>query len=145
VAVATYLIGCAPNETIAKGDNFLSPGIADDAHLHCSYPGGVTSHLHVSWLWPELRRQTVVIGSTATMVYDESSQTIQLHQKFINQDLEKVDNGSQLLFEGSAQPLTLEMEHFIQCITDRSTPRSGPQNAIDVVAVLEKASESMHV
>lgn len=144
VAVAVHLVGDAPDEVWATGDDFLQSGISDDVHLHAVYPGGVRSHLHVSWLWPERSRRTVVVGSKGMLVYDELAQTVTLHHKSVGGDLLNVDGGSEVAFEGEAQPLTLEMEHFIQCIQDRSVPRSGPQNAVDVVRVLQQAKETMH-
>ena len=52
------------------------------------------------------------------------------------------DLGEEVLFEGSGQPLRLEMEHFIECINTRETPRSDAKNGLDVVRVLESARDS---
>ena len=57
------------------------------------------------------------------VVYDEMNQTVTLHKKSIGKDLENIDEGEELLFEGF-QPLRLEMEHFIHCIKTRENPTS---------------------
>jgi hypothetical protein len=71
--------------------------------------------------------------------YDELAQTVTLHKKSFNTDLEVINEGEEVLFSGSAQPLRLELEHFIHCIKTREIPRSGPLNALAVIEVLEQA------
>ena len=75
------------------------------------------------------------------LVYDEVAQNVILHRKTINSDLENQDEGEEVVFEGSGQPLRLEMEHFIGCINTRAIPRSDGMNGLDVVRVLESAKE----
>ena len=48
--------------------------------------------------------------------------------------------GGMMSFEGSGQPLRLEMEHFIDCVNSRATPRSDGRNGLEVIRVLEKIS-----
>ena len=99
--------------------------------------------MHVSWLWPEKRRCLTVIGSQAMLVYDEIAQTVTLHRKRIGEGLKPTDEGDQAAFEGTAQPLTLEMEHFLECIEDGSRPLSDGRSAVEVVRVLEEATRQM--
>ena len=75
------------------------------------------------------------------LVYDEVAQNVTLHRKSIDSDLQNKDQGEEVVFEGSGQPLRLEMEHFIECIRTRNIPRSDGQNGLDVVRVLESVSE----
>ena len=49
------------------------------------------------------------------------------------------DDGKELIFSGSNQPLLAELEHFIHCIQTRETPISGSANALAVIKVLEQA------
>ena len=71
------------------------------------------------------------------VVYDEMNQTVTLHKKSIGKDLENIDEGEELLFEGSSQPLRLEMEHFIHCIKTRENPISDGLSGLTVIQVLE--------
>ncbi len=143
VAVLLHLVGQAPERTQAAGQIALQPGIADDAYLHLAFPGGVRAHVHVSWLWPEKRRRLTVVGSEGMLVYDEGTQTVTLHRKRIGGGLKPVDEGEETAFHGSAQPLTLEMEHFLTCIRDHSRPVSDGRSAVKVVRVLEQATRQM--
>lgn len=71
------------------------------------------------------------------LVYNEIEQTVVLHKKRIGSDLESIDQGEEQLFEGSDQPLRLEMEHFIQCIKSREQPISDGRSGAEVVRVTE--------
>lgn len=143
VAVLLHLVGQAPERTQAVGQIALQPGIADDAYLHLAFPGGVRAHVHVSWLWPEKRRRLTVIGSQGMLIYDEGTQTVTLHRKRIGDGLKPVDEGEEIAFQGSAQPLALELEHFLTCIRDRRRPLSDGKSAVDVVRVVEEATRQM--
>jgi len=141
VAVLLHLCGCEPIATSFSGHCGLQEDIADDTYLHMEFPGGVQAHLHNSWLWPENRRRLTVVGEKGMLIYDEMAQNVTLHRKSIDSDLQNKDQGEEVVFEGSGQPLRLEMEHFIECIRTRNIPRSDGQNGLDVVRVLETVSD----
>jgi predicted dehydrogenase len=140
VAVLLHLAGGAPLTSSCSGHCGLQDGIDDDTYLHMEFPGGVKAHLHNSWLWPENRRRLTVVGEKGMLVYNELAQNITLHHKTIDSSLQNQDEGEEVVFEGSGQPLRLEMEHFIECVKTRATPRSDGKNGLDVVRVLESVT-----
>ncbi len=143
LAVLLYLVGRQPEFVEASGQYVLQPHIADDVYLHLSFDGGTRAHLHVSWFWPEQRRRLTVAGSEAMLVYDEIEQTVTLHKKGVTSGLANRDEGSEVVFQGSAEPLLLECSHFLQAVEQRSLPLSSGASAIEVIRVLEKASEAL--
>lgn len=142
VAVAQFLVGAAPVSVSSSGKSFLNRGIEDDVYLHVEFEGGVQSNLHCSWLWPTMRRQTTVIGSKAMLVYDEVNQTVTLHDKHIDGNLENVNQGESVVFEGAGQPLELELSHFLECARTGKRPDSDGSSAIEVVKIMERATKS---
>ncbi len=140
VAVFLDIVGEKPREIKITGQQALQPGIEDDVYLHLSFPGGVFAHLHASWLWPEKRRRLTVIGEEGMLVYDEIAQTVTWHKKSINSKLENVDKGEEVVFQGDAEPLKIELSHFIECCKNRAKPYSDGESAVAVVQVLEKAN-----
>jgi len=142
VAVLLHLVGEAPEKTTFIGHCGLQPEVEDDTYLHMEFSEGVQAHLHNSWLWPENQRGLTVVGERGMIVYDEVKQTLILHRKTIDSDLNNVDEGEEVLFEGDGQPLLLEMEHFLDCLRSRSTPRSDGQNGLDVIRVLASCKSS---
>lgn len=140
VAVLLHLVGEAPKKSTFIGHCGLQEGIEDDTYLHLEFSDGVLAHLHNSWLWPENQRRLTVVAEKGMIIYDEVQQTLTLHRKTIDTDLNNVDDGEELLFKGDGQPLLLEMQHFIECIETRKTPRSSGQNGLDVIRVLSSNS-----
>ena len=137
IAVLLYLAGSAPKEIQYSGHSGIQEQIQDDAYVHMTFQSGTKAHLHSSWIWPENSRCMRIIGSKGMLVYDEMKQTVTLHKKRIGEDLENIDEGEETLFEGSAQPLRLEMEHFAHCIKTRETPISDGLSGLAVIRVLE--------
>lgn len=140
VAVFLDLVEKKPTELKVVGQQILKPGIEDDVYLHLSFSGGVFAHLHASWLWPEKRRLLTVICERGMLVYDEMAQTVTLHKKSINSKLENVDSGEEIVFKGDAEPLKIELAHFVECCKNRTKPYSDGESAVSVVQVLEKAN-----
>jgi predicted dehydrogenase len=145
VAQVIHLVQDEPVAVTAVGDDFLTPGIADDTHLHLTFASGARAHIHNSWLWPTRSRQTVVVGSTAMLVFDEFAQTVTLHRKSIDANLANFDGGEEVVFEDKTPPLARELQHFADCCRTGATPLSGPDHAVTVVKLLEQATAAMKV
>lgn len=143
IAVLLYLVGQSPEAVEATGQCVLQPQIADDVYVHLTFKSGVKANLHVSWLWPEQHRRLTVIGSEAMLVYNELEQTVTLHRKGISSGLAVRDQGCEVVFHGSAEPLRLECEHFLQAVEQRKAPLSDGCSAIDVIKILESASKEI--
>ena len=105
-------------------------------HLHMRFENGAEAHIHNSWLWPERRRRLTVVGTEAMAVYDELTQTVQLHRRRVNANLTVQDDGSEVVFHGDPEPLRHELEHFLTCVRDGSEPRSSGASAVAVIRVL---------
>ena len=145
LAVLLYLTGEGPSRIQAMGHAGLQPdkGISDDVHLQMEFGSGAQAYLHNSWLWPQVERRLVVVGSQGMLVYDELSQTVTLHKKTIDSDLQNVDEGEEEIFQGAAQPLQLELEHFISAIETGECSIADGQNGLEVVRVLEDAAAQL--
>jgi predicted dehydrogenase len=143
VAAILYLMGQEPVRTATWGQRIIQPAVEDDMHLHMQFPDGAEAHIHSSWLWPERRRRLTVIGTEAMVVYDEDDHSVQLHRRRVNGDLSVQDDGCEVLFQGDAEPLRHELEHFLVCVRERTEPRSSGVSAIPVMRVLEQANAQM--
>lgn len=141
LAVSLYLSNSAPVDCGMTGVCALQEGIEDDTRVWMTLADGSIAHIHNSWLWPELRRKLTLIGTHGMLVYDEVAQSVTFHRKSIDlPGLENRDEGSEVVFEGAGKPLTLEMEHFLQCIQSGETPLTSGRSALEVVRVMERIS-----
>ena len=141
VAVLLVLAGEMPTEVLACGHAALTPGVEDDTYLHLGFASGIRAHLHNSWLWPRIERELLVVGERGMLVFDEPGSRVVLHRKTVDGELVHRDEGEEILFEGSGQPLRLELEHFLECCRERKTPVSDGRNGYEVVEVIDKAEK----
>ena len=143
VAVLLSLAGEAPTRVIASGHAALTSGGEDDTYLHLEFSNGMKAHLHNSWLWPRVERELIVAGERGILVFDELKSKVVLHHKTVDAGLIHHDEGTEGLFEGSGQPLRLELEHFLDCCRNRTQPRSDGRNGYEVVQVLQAAESQL--
>ncbi|MDX9721215.1 MAG: Gfo/Idh/MocA family oxidoreductase [Myxococcota bacterium] len=136
VAVALFLSNAVLLEQRAFG--MLGPsGVQEDSQLHLRFANGMRAHLHVSLRWPERRRRCIILGERGSLVYDELTQTVTLDRRDFHSSPEAPEG--ELLFRGNAQPVRLEMMHFLERLRDRERPLSDGVNGLDVVAIVERA------
>lgn len=143
IAVLLHLVGEEPTRIMCQGQRVLQEEVEDDVHLHLEFANNVQAHLHTSWLWPQNERRLTVVGERGMLVYDEVDGTVTLHRKRIDGDLRAVDEGAEVLFKGSGEPLKKECMHFLECVEFGLPPLSDGANGMAVVRVLEAAKEKM--
>jgi predicted dehydrogenase len=128
----------------ATGCAILQPGIEDEVRVEMTFAEGKTAHIHASWLWPINQRGTIAIGSKGMLVYDEVAQTVTIHHKTVDEQLNHHDDGVEVVTVAAVQPLELECQHFLDCLSSRQKPRSDGWNGVAVVEVLERAQQAMN-
>jgi predicted dehydrogenase len=77
------------------------------------------------------------------LVYDEISQTVIVHDKGVDADLNNRDEGSWCVEVAASEPLRIECQHFLDCLDTRQRPRSDGWNGVAVVEILEKVQEAL--
>ncbi len=143
MAIMLYLVGEAPERVRGTGHRMLGLGVEDEVHVHLEFASGVRGNLHTSWLWPETNRRTIVRGATGMLVYDEVAQTVTHHRRWIDDALQNHDEGSEIVYRGDGEPLRLELQHFLDCMADRTPPRSDGDSAVAVVETLERINAAV--
>jgi predicted dehydrogenase len=129
---------------VASGHAMLQPGIEDNIYVDLVFAGGQTAHVHCSWYWPTMARNTVVIGDKQMLVYDEVLQKITIYDKGVDEDFNNRDGGSEVVEVADSQPLRIECQHFLDCVKTRQRPLSDGWNGVAVVEILEKATELLN-
>lgn len=141
IAVCLHLAQSRAVESAFSGVAALQPNIEDDTRLSIKFEDGSVGNIHNSWLWPVRRRVLTVVGTKAMLVYDELAQTVTLHKKSIAvPSLDNIDEGEEQVFEGAGSPLTIEMEHFVDCFNSGKKPHTDGWSALEVVKVMEQVS-----
>jgi predicted dehydrogenase len=154
-SILNYILDSRPVSVSAIGHSYIRPDIEDVAFITLQYPNSVLANIQVSWLNPNKIRKTTVVGGKKMLVYDDVSSlekiriydkgvTVQPHYDTFGEfhlsyrygdiSIPKLDD---------AEPLKIECQHFIDCIRDNATPRSGGIHGLDVLLSLEAADRSM--
>jgi predicted dehydrogenase len=145
VSVVLALAGEEPYELDARGECYMRPGVEDVVFAYLRFPSGIAAQLHLSWLDPHKERRMTVVGSRRMATFDD----MELERKLTIYDKgfdESADSWGEYITRSgdvtspripNAEPLRLEVEHFVHCIATGETPRSDGNSGLRVVRVLE--------
>ncbi|KPL04537.1 MAG: hypothetical protein AMJ90_00370 [candidate division Zixibacteria bacterium SM23_73_2] len=156
ISTILYLLNKEPKRVTASGQCYLQKkkGIEDVAFLTMHFDDGVMAHIHVSWLDPHKERKMTIVGNKKMVVFDDmqSGGKIWIYDKGVETKLDFNSYGEYLSLRfgdilipkiDSSEPLKAECQHFLECIRDRSTPRSDGKDGLRVLKVLEAAQSSL--
>jgi UDP-2-acetamido-3-amino-2,3-dideoxy-glucuronate N-acetyltransferase len=113
-----------------------------------NFASGVKSHIFVSWLHPYKEQKLVVIGDKKMVLFDDVNKENKLFEYDHRIDwierlpVPRAEEAKPIAIENK-EPLKAECEHFIECITSRKTPRTGGENGLRVLKVLEACQDSL--
>ena len=148
LSVIHSLAGAEPETVSAIGGTYLQPGIADTTVTNLRFANGVGAHIFVSWLHPYKEQRLVVVGERKMAVFDDTRPTgkLRIHDKGFQwtDGVPVPRNDAETVLEiDDAEPLRLECEHFLACVTRRTRPLTDGASALSVLRVLEASQRSM--
>lgn len=137
----------------AHGSKHFGPQI-EQAHMHLTFASGFTAHIHVSWLSPVKIRQTVLAGTKAMALYDdtEPSEKLRVYDRGIEHDDTKPDpffpkyRAGDILIPALSNEETLNIEaaHILNCVQGKEKPLVTGEDGAKIVKLLELANESLN-
>jgi predicted dehydrogenase len=154
VAVLLDLVGERPVEAQARGECYVRPGIEDVVFGYLKFPSGVIAHLHLSWLDPHKMRKLTVVGSQKMVVFDdmETDRKVTIYDKSASRSPSTDSYGEYVSVRfgdisipriANDEPLRLECQEFVDCITEEREPRCSGREGLAVVEVLEAMQASL--
>ena len=150
IAIFQYLTDSIPKKINATGSTFLQKGIPDSTLTKLEYKNGIKGHIFVSWLHPFKEHRLVVIGSEAMISFEDSlkDKPLKLYSKKI--DLrsgipEKIDGPVKMIPFENKMPLDIELEYFINHLSNVKPKISNVEHGYEVVKTLVDASEQILV
>lgn len=154
--VGMNVFGFKPIRVTARGLSLLNPGVDDVAFVAIDFEGGVTLHIHASWVDPNKTRRLTVVGSGRMVEYDDVSQDskVTIYDSQAHVDRGKADSFDEfqlLVRRGDViipkidyvEPLKTAVEDFATCIMEGCRPRADAEKATRVVQLLSLAEMSM--
>lgn len=150
ISMILSLTGEEPESVQATGGNYLHRKIADVTTTHLDFPSGIKAHVFVSWLHPFKDQKLVVVGDRKMAVFDD---TMPWPEKLLLYPHEIVwQNNLPVPAKGEPErvsdipeeePLRLECEHFLSCISNASMPLTDGDEGLRVLRVLNASQQSL--
>lgn len=148
-----YMLGLDPVDVSARGQSFIQQGVEDVVFLSLFFANRIMAHIHISWLDPHKTRTTTIVGSKKMAVFDDTavSEKLRIYDSFATpQQAGSYGEAIQVRFGdiriprvSAAEPLKLECQHFLDCLTKGIRPRSDAHDGLRVIRILEAAQQSL--
>ena len=148
ISVILLLTEEEPIEINAFGKTILTENVCDISFTTLEFPSGIKSHILVSWLHPFKEQKLIVVGSKAMAVFDDTTkEKLFIYPHSIEWENGKIPIAHKANFYcpevENKEPLKEELKHFIECISERKTPKTDAIEGLRVLKVLETANESI--
>lgn len=150
-----YWLGEGPIRVSATGKAFVQKGIMDVAFISMEFACGAIAHMQLSWLSPSKLRRTTLVGSSKMLIYDDTKVTdkVRIFDKGVDLRDPESFGEFQLSYRTGGvfsptlenrEPLHEEVDHFLDCIVNGSTPKSDGVSGRRVVKVIEAVERSLN-
>jgi UDP-2-acetamido-3-amino-2,3-dideoxy-glucuronate N-acetyltransferase len=148
ISVILQLLDETPVSTSAQGGSYLSPTIVDTTLSTLEFASGVKAHIFVSWLHPFKEQKLCVIGSEKTAVFDdlepENKLVVYAHRiNWVERKPVAERAAGQAIAISKQEPLRTECQHFLECMSNRSRPKTNGRSALRVLEVLDSCERSL--
>ena len=124
------------------------------AFLTLAFPDKKVAHVHLSWLDPHKIRKFTIVGNRKMAVFDDMATTekIRVYDKGVETPVAFTSFGENVTLRFGdihipkidlVEPLRKECQHFVDCNTTNTPPRSDGDNGLAVVEIINAAEESI--
>ncbi len=153
LSIMNYLLGKDAEAIVATGQTHLN-GHADIAFITAYFPDKMIAHINVNWLSPVKVRTTLVGGEKKMLVWNdlEADEKVKVYDKGV--DVKSQEGVYNLLVSyrsgdmwaphvEQVEALRVELAYFVQCVNKGQKPFNDGVAGLNVVRMLEAASESL--
>jgi predicted dehydrogenase len=156
ISILLFLLGSEPSTVSALGADCMFRGKHDIAYLNLEFGDSILAHVRLSWLEPCQVRRVTVVGSRRMVVFDDvqSLEKVRIYDKAAQDQApaDAPDEQEDSYRHGNVvipnirftEPLRLECQHFIDCVTSSAKPQSCGEVGLKVIQVLEAAQRSLY-
>jgi predicted dehydrogenase len=155
LSIMEYVVQRQPVAVSATGLSHVPGSPENIAYMTMFFDGRLIAHVHANWLSPVKVRRTLLGGSRRMILFDdlEGSEKLKVYDRGISLNPSR-ENVYQMLVGyrtgdvwspqlGIREALHVEAAHFLECIRQRTIPRTGGAAGLRIVRLLEAATESM--
>ena len=155
ISIILYVLGEYPLYVNCQGKSHIVNGIEDVTNMTLNFANGTFATIQSSWLDPNKVRETIFVGKQRMLVYDDlkSMEKIKIYDKRVElpPHYDTFGEFQYSYYHGDVyspylqqvEPLKIQCQHFVNCIKTGAKPESSGLEGLEVVRVLEAASESL--
>jgi predicted dehydrogenase len=156
LSILLHLFGEYPDKINAFGESFWWKDVIDNAHIYLEFPSKRSAHIHVSWLSSNKTRKIFIFCNNGNFEYDETKpdeDKVIFFDKGVDNRININKNDKNKLQYGvgeitkikliKGEPLALEVDSFLNSITNNTEPINNGNIGKEVVRILEVASQSI--
>lgn len=155
ISIILYIMEEEPVSVNCRGEPHVTSGVEDVTMLCLNFSNHRSALIHSSWLDPRKIREMTIVGSKRMIVYDDVATLEKI--KVFDARVERpphYDSFAEFHYSyhygdvytpyvKQEEPLKVQCQHFIDCIRDGKTPITSGVRGMQVVKILEAASESL--
>lgn len=140
-------------ETIAAHGSKHFGEQEEQVHVYLTFRSGFSAHISVSWLSPVKIRQTILGGTKAMALYDDTqpSEKLKIYDKGIDQDTSKPDpffpkyRSGDILIPAllNEETLAIEARHVLRCVHGEEQPLVSGKDGAAILRLLHLADQSL--
>ncbi|HOC37685.1 MAG TPA: Gfo/Idh/MocA family oxidoreductase [Thermodesulfobacteriota bacterium] len=156
ISIILYVMGDIPLSVNCQGKAHFTTNIEDVTTMTLNFSNGGFATIHNSWLDPSKVRQMTFVGSRKMIVYDDTEplEKLKIYDKRVEPP-PHYETFAEFYYSyhygdiytpyiKQVEPLKVECEHFIDCIQQGCEPITSGTVGLQVVQILEAASQSLH-
>lgn len=155
ISIALYVMGELPITINCRGSAHVTPGIEDVTTMCLTFQKQRAAIIQSSWLDPRKVREMTIVGSRRMIVYDDVATLEKI--RIFDARVERpphYDTFAEFHYAyhygdmyapyiKQEEPLKTECQHFLSCIQQGSQPLTDGNQGLNLVKILEAASESL--
>ena len=157
LSIILHIMEEMPLSVSCRGQAHVGNGVEDVTTICMNFPKKRSAIVQSSWLDPRKVREMTIVGSKRMIVYDDVApiekvrvfdtrvETPPHYDTFAEFQYAYHYGDSYIPYIKQDEPLRVECQHFVDCIAGRSKPLSGGRQALEMIRVLEAASESLRL
>ena len=155
ISIILYIMEQAPLSVNCRGNCHITPGIEDVTNMALSFPNNQLATVQNSWLDPRKVREMTIVGTRRMIVYDdvEPLEKIKIYDARVDRP-PHYNTFAEFTYSyhygdiyvpyvKQEEPLKVECQHFLDCVTTGATPISNGQRGLELVKILEASSKSL--
>lgn len=153
ISILLYWLAESPVEAASFGRSCVHNANNDVAFVWLQFPSGVIASCEVSWLSPQKLRRTCVVGSKRMVVWDDTQpdEKIKIYDRGVNITTPSTFGEFQLTYRtgdmispqlANTEPLSVEMDDFVECCYSGATPKTDGRFGLRVVQAMEMAADN---